>query len=135
MDLIEGWKDIVGKLDFSDWPQALGGSSYGEAYKTLLAEWCVEHAFCAKVGGEVHCATEDATELDVFAKNQHPLVSLQGMAKGFVDSGVEVDAFGLAFAYVLWQLRVGKSCLGSVVQERRRVVLQGQVESCTGCCC
>lgn len=76
MDLIEGWKDIVGELDFSDWPQALGGCSYGEAYKTLLAEWCVEHAFCAKVGGKVHCATEDATELDVFAKDQHPLIGL-----------------------------------------------------------
>ena len=115
MNLIEGWKDIVGELDFGDWPHALGGCSYGEANKTLLAERCVEHAFCTKVGGEVHRATEDATELNVFAKDQHSLVGLQGMAKGFVDSGVEVDAFGLAFAYVLRQLRVGKSCLGSVV--------------------
>jgi len=65
--------------------------------------------------------------LDILPKDKHPLVGLQGMAEGFVDSGVEVYAFRLSFAYVFWEFWVREGSTGGVVEEGRRVVLYGTI--------
>lgn len=102
VDLIKGWEDVVGKLNLSNWPHPLSCCTYGEPYESLLAEWCVENALGAKICGKIHCAAKHTSKLDVFTKDQHPLVGLQRMAKCFVYSGVKIDTFCLPFAYVLW---------------------------------
>ena len=109
MDLVECGKDVVGKLDFGYGSHSLSGCSYGEAYQSLLAQWCIEDALCTEVCCEVHSASKHSSKLNVLTKHKDPLICLQGMAKRFIYRGVEVDALRLPFSDMLWKLRVGKS--------------------------
>lgn len=131
-DLVEGGEHVVCELDLGHGLHALCGGADGEAYEPLLAEGRVEDALCAKVGGEVHGAAEDAAELDVLAEHEDALVGLQSMAECFVDGSVEVYAFGLALADVLWEFGVGEGGPRRVVQEGRGIVFYGAIEACAG---
>jgi hypothetical protein len=134
VDLVESWEHVVCELHLGDRSHALCCGAYGEADQALLTQWGVEDALGAKVCGEVHSAPEYAAKLDVFTEYEDAFVGLQGMAKGFVHGGVEVDAFCLPFADVLWKLGIRECGLGCVVEERCRIVLERDVQSCTCCC-
>lgn len=134
VDLVKRREHVVCELHLGYGPHALCSGANGEADQALLAQRRVEDALRAKVRGQVHGAPEHAAELDVFAEDEHAFVGLQGMAEGFVDGGVEVDALGLSFADVLRQFWVCECGLGCVMEEWCRIVLERDVQSCTSCC-
>lgn len=72
-DLIECWKDIVGKLDLRNGFHALGRGTNGKAGNSLLGQGCIEDSFRAKLGLKIHRAPEDTTECYIFAK-EHDLI-------------------------------------------------------------
>lgn len=93
-DLVEGWVDVVGELDFRDGLHALGSTANGKAHDALFGQRCVEYSLSAEFRVQVHGAAKDTPESDIFAEEKHTLISRQGSPQSGIDSLVEVEALG-----------------------------------------
>jgi hypothetical protein len=68
-DLIERWKHVVGELDLSYRLHPFYCRSNCEPRNALLCQGGVEHSIRPKFGLEIHCASEDTTKPNIFAKH------------------------------------------------------------------
>ena len=67
-DLIEGWEDVVGKLDLSDAPVPHSGVPNRKSGNALLTQRGVEDTVVAELFSQAVTASEDSTERNILAE-------------------------------------------------------------------
>lgn len=116
--LVKGRIHVVGELDLGYRFHALRSGSDGKPCDALLTQRSVEDAFGAIVDRQVHGASEDPAEGNIFAEQEHALVLGQSSAERIVDSLVEVQSLGAGFLSGERKLGIFQSRRGRVVEER-----------------
>ena len=120
---------VICKLYFCHGFHSFGCSANRKSSDSLLTQGCIEDSFSSVVFCEIHTATEDTAERNVFTKDQNRLIRSQGKRESIIDGLEEVHPLGSIIADLRREFRILQRSLRGMGKKRGRREVGGDIEA------